>query len=124
MRKNPLPDVVAALAAPERAVACPWPRPRAILGAPGTRPVPVPPPPPGRLAMSARATFLVRSLPILLVAAPLAAQKQSDPLAGLDVYIEKAMKDWGVAGLGVSIVRHDSVIFAKGFGVRDVNKPE
>ena len=49
---------------------------------------------------------------------------QADPLRGLDAYSEKARQDWGVAGRAVSIIRHDSVIYANGFGLRDVNKPE
>ena len=62
-------------------------------------------------------------LSLLLLALPLAAQ-QADPLKGLDAYIEKARQEWGVAGLAVSIVRHDSVIYAKGFGLKDVGKPD
>lgn len=73
--------------------------------------------------MTRTRALLVRCLPILVLASPLVAQ-QPDPLRGLDAYIEKARQDWGVAGLAVSIIRHDSVIYAKGFGLRDVNKPE
>jgi CubicO group peptidase (beta-lactamase class C family) len=58
-----------------------------------------------------------------LVASPSAAQ-QKDPLAGLDEYITAAMKDWKVPGLAVGVVRNDSVVFAKGFGVRTIGKPE
>ncbi|MGE0553872.1 MAG: serine hydrolase [Gemmatimonadales bacterium] len=54
---------------------------------------------------------------------PAAAQK-ADPLRGLDAYIEKARLDWNVAGLGVAIVRGDSVIYAKGFGVKEAGKPD
>ena len=49
------------------------------------------------------------------VAAPARAQK--DPFPGLDSYITKAVADWKVPGLGVAIVRNDSVLYAKGFGV-------
>jgi CubicO group peptidase (beta-lactamase class C family) len=74
--------------------------------------------------MSTRTTsWLARFVPVLILASPIAAQ-QSDPLRGLDAYIEKSRTDWGVAGLAVSIVRHDSVIYAKGFGLRDVTKPD
>lgn len=66
---------------------------------------------------------LGRLVPLLLLAAPVAAQ-QADPFKSLDAYIEKARQDWGIAGLAVAIVRHDSVVYAKGFGLRDVNKPE
>jgi CubicO group peptidase (beta-lactamase class C family) len=68
-----------------------------------------------------RALFL--GLVPALIATRLVAQ-QSDPLRGLDAYVEKARQDWGVAGLAISIVRHDSVIYAKGFGLRDVTKPD
>jgi CubicO group peptidase (beta-lactamase class C family) len=63
---------------------------------------------------------------VLLMAAapPVAAQRAADPLRGLDAYIEKARQDWGVAGLGVAIVKGDSVIYAKGFGFKDISKPE
>jgi CubicO group peptidase (beta-lactamase class C family) len=65
---------------------------------------------------------------ILLFAAaliPSAATAQShDTFAGLDQYIESAMKDWKIPGVAVGIVRNDSVVFAKGFGVRTLGKPE
>jgi CubicO group peptidase (beta-lactamase class C family) len=40
-------------------------------------------------------------------------------LAGLDVYMEKVVKDWNVPGIGVAVVVKDQVVFAKGFGYRD-----
>ena len=43
---------------------------------------------------------------------------------GLDSYIEAAMKEWKIPGVAVGIVRNDSVVFAKGFGVRTLGKPE
>ncbi|MDP9226888.1 MAG: serine hydrolase [Actinomycetota bacterium] len=42
----------------------------------------------------------------------------------LDRYIEQAMRDWEVPGLAIAIVRNDSVLVAKGFGVRELGKPE
>jgi CubicO group peptidase (beta-lactamase class C family) len=56
---------------------------------------------------------------------PVAARSQSrDTFAGLDQYIESAMKDWKIPGVAVGIVRNDSVVFARGFGVRTLGKPE
>ncbi|HEY2027165.1 MAG TPA: serine hydrolase [Gemmatimonadaceae bacterium] len=47
------------------------------------------------------------------------AQAQStEPYPGLDAYIANAVKLWKVPGLSVAIVRNDSVIYTKGFGVR------
>ncbi|MDB4915224.1 MAG: serine hydrolase [Gemmatimonadetes bacterium] len=48
---------------------------------------------------------------------------QSAPLAGLDAYITKAMADWQVPGLTIAVVRNDSVIYERGFGVRELGKP-
>lgn len=55
---------------------------------------------------------------ILLLAVPLHAQRKSDPLRGFDSYVEQARKDWRVPGLAVAVIKDDSVVFIKGFGVR------
>lgn len=55
---------------------------------------------------------------LLSPAAPAAAQPA--PLQGLDAYIEEAMRDWSVPGLAIAVVRYDSVIYARGYGVADL----
>ena len=57
-------------------------------------------------------------LPILLVLA------QQRPLTGLDVYITQGMNDWRVPGLAIVVVQGDSVLFMKGYGVRELGKPD
>lgn len=52
------------------------------------------------------------------------AQDYSAKLAEIDAYAEKARQDWNIPGLAVAIVKDDKVVFAKGYGVRDLNKPE
>lgn len=52
------------------------------------------------------------------------AKPAANPLTGLDVYIEKAMHDHEVPGLAIAVVRNDSVVYAKGFGVRKLGSPE
>ncbi len=47
---------------------------------------------------------------------------QDDPLRGLDAYIRRGMADWQVPGLAIAIVKDDSVVFLKGYGVREVGK--
>ena len=49
---------------------------------------------------------------------------QSKPLQGLDDYVTKSMADWKIPGLALAIVRNDSVILAKGYGVRTLGKPD
>ena len=58
-------------------------------------------------------------------AAGLASPSRAQTLpAGLEDYIERARREWNVAGLAVAIVKNDSVVLAKGFGARHVAKPE
>ena len=45
------------------------------------------------------------------------ARTQS-PLAGFDAYVSRGVKDWNVPGLAIAVVKDDSVVFAKGYGVR------
>ena len=56
-----------------------------------------------------------------LLPTALAAQAR-EPFVGFDAYVNAAIKTWNVPGLAIAIVRNDSVIYAKGYGVQDVNK--
>src|SRR3954469_25833444 len=67
---------------------------------------------------------LVLSAPIAAARAQSVDSQAADPLSGLDAYISNAMKDWKVAGVAVGIVKGDLVVFAKGFGVRTIGRPE
>lgn len=57
---------------------------------------------------------------MLSVVLPVHAQQPPEPLAGIDSYIERAIKEWRIAGLAIAVVKDDSVVYARGFGVRDV----
>ncbi len=54
---------------------------------------------------------------LLLGAAPALAQPTTVP-AGFDAYVEKALGDWEVPGVSVSVVKDGNVVLAKGYGVR------
>ena len=71
---------------------------------------------------AARAVLL--ALALVTQSAAARAQARPDPLAGLDAYIEQAMRDWQVPGLAIAVVKDDSVVYAKGFGVRELGRPE
>src|SRR3954462_1478173 len=60
---------------------------------------------------------LVAGLLALPLATPVAAQ---EPFPGLDAYVTKAMSGWKVPGLSIAIVRNDSVLYAKGYGLQRV----
>jgi CubicO group peptidase (beta-lactamase class C family) len=42
----------------------------------------------------------------------------------LDAYVRTALVDWNVPGLAMAVVHDDSVVFARGFGVREAGRPE
>ena len=75
--------------------------------------------------------FAAGALAALGLSSPARAQQGAEAqaptdarLVGLDAYIEKAMKDWEVPGLALAIVKNDSVIYARGYGVRELGKPD
>jgi CubicO group peptidase (beta-lactamase class C family) len=64
-------------------------------------------------------------LAVAAAALPAGAQAASRAaqLRELDAYVVKGMKDWEIPGLSISVVKNDSVIFAKGYGVRRLGAP-
>ena len=55
---------------------------------------------------------------------PAAAGLHPASLATLDAYVAKAMQEWEVPGVAVAVVKGDSVVYARGFGVRTLGKPD
>ncbi len=52
------------------------------------------------------------------------AQTLDEKLKEIDAYAEKTRQAWNVPGIAIAIVKDDKVVFAKGYGVRQLNKPE
>ena len=73
--------------------------------------------------MTMRLLQILSLISFLLLAGPRAHAQQA-PLAGLDEYVTKALKDWGVPGVAVAVIKDDRVVLAKGYGVRELGKPE
>ena len=48
---------------------------------------------------------------------------QSKPLEGFDDYVARAARDWRAPGLAVVVIKNDEVVFARGYGVRELGKP-
>jgi CubicO group peptidase (beta-lactamase class C family) len=70
--------------------------------------------------------FLVVTLTTLVAAASFAPPRigaQVDPLAGFDTALAKGVRDWQAPGLAVAVVRDGTVVFSKGYGVRELGKP-
>jgi CubicO group peptidase (beta-lactamase class C family) len=72
---------------------------------------------------------LFRLLLALAPAIPAATAQAQQPApagerfpAGLDRYIAAVLAEWRIPGLAVAVVRNDSVLVARGFGVRELGK--
>jgi CubicO group peptidase (beta-lactamase class C family) len=63
--------------------------------------------------------FRVLFLVVVLVRAAASAD-----LEKLDVYLRKAREDWNVPGFAIAIVHEDNVVFARGYGVRELSRTE
>jgi CubicO group peptidase (beta-lactamase class C family)/ABC-type branched-subunit amino acid transport system substrate-binding protein len=67
-----------------------------------------------------------RALALVLVALfvlPRPTSAQPAPLAGLDAWIEQERQHWRIPGMAVGIVRNDSLVYARGFGVLGLEDP-
>lgn len=62
-------------------------------------------------------------LGLFLLLALQVVNAQQAPGAEFEEYVNKAIKDWDVPGVAIAIVKDDKIVFAKGFGVRELNKP-
>ncbi|MBC7898240.1 MAG: beta-lactamase family protein, partial [Cytophagaceae bacterium] len=71
---------------------------------------------------------LAAGVALALAAGPMHAQarktaKPATPLAPFDAYVAKVMSEWKVPGIAIAIVKDDSVILSKGYGVQRVGDP-
>ena len=63
------------------------------------------------------------SLASAAISPSLAAQQRTPDWSAFDRYVAKAASDWHVPGLAIAVVRGDSLVFAKGYGVAERGKP-
>ena len=53
----------------------------------------------------------------------LPAYGQDASLSGFDDYVNRALREWEVPGLAITIVKDDRIVMAKGCGVRKLGDP-
>ncbi|MGE0439317.1 MAG: serine hydrolase [Gemmatimonadales bacterium] len=67
---------------------------------------------------------LPTALGAIFLAAQAAAQKPDARIQAFDRYAAQAAADWQAVGLAVAVVKDGRTIFAKGYGVRELGKPD
>jgi CubicO group peptidase (beta-lactamase class C family) len=55
---------------------------------------------------------------------PVALEAQQPDFDALAAWVEARRPDWKIPGMAVAIVKDDAVVFARGFGVRELGRPE
>jgi CubicO group peptidase (beta-lactamase class C family) len=68
-------------------------------------------------------TLRISALMFILLFQTLVSAQKTDYTA-LEKKLEKALTDWNVPGMSVSIVKDDKIVFSKGFGVLEKGKTE
>src|SRR6478609_8251270 len=79
------------------------------------------PPSPTRML---RPTTTIFAASLALGSVTFAQHPAADPARQLDAYTAQAVKDWGAVGLAVAVVKDGRVVFEKGYGVRELGKPD
>src|ERR1700733_3400886 len=64
------------------------------------------------------------ALPLALAVLASSAAAQSPDFVAFDKYVAHAAKEWRVPALAIAVVKNDSLVFAKGYGVLELGKPE
>lgn len=68
-------------------------------------------------------TLFCRLSTAALLLLPATAGAQAANFAALDAYVESAIAEWQVPGLAMAIIRNDSIVHARGYGVVKVGEP-
>lgn len=61
---------------------------------------------------------------LLAGAAVTSADAQDRRAQAFDAWVGKAATDWGAVGLAVAVVKDGQLVFAKGYGVRELGRPD
>lgn len=67
-----------------------------------------------------RRSFIAAACTLLLLPALLHSQ---DPAAAFDAFAAQGLKDWGGVGLQVAVVKDGRIVFARGYGLRELGRP-
>lgn len=74
-----------------------------------------------------RSKLLVAAAVAISAATPAVGVGQSNARAvdwrAFDKYVDQAARDWRVPALAIAVVKDDSLVFAKGYGVIEIGKP-
>src|SRR5437773_323818 len=68
------------------------------------------------------AALVASAAPAAMVAQSVARAPVAPDFAAFDRYVAEAAKSWHVPALAIAVVKGDSLVFAKGYGVLEIGK--
>src|SRR5256885_11704704 len=66
----------------------------------------------------------LRLTPVAFAAAQAPPPTPALDAADLDAYARQVLADWHAPGVALAVVKDDKVVLVRGYGVRDVGKPD
>ena len=79
---------------------------------------------PPSISSPSRCRYAFVVLAFTLTAAALTATTQPAPIADLHEFVTTSLKTWRAPGFAVAVVKDGQVVFAEGFGVREMGRPD
>jgi CubicO group peptidase (beta-lactamase class C family) len=76
------------------------------------------------IVQNLRLRVVVLALLLMLGSMPVSARQQTALPSDIDEYAARVLKEFDVPGMAVAVVKDGKVILAKGYGVREIGKPE
>ncbi len=76
------------------------------------------------IVQNLRLRVVVLALLLMLGSVPVSARRQAALPSDIDEYAGRVLKEFDVPGMAVAVVKDGKVILAKGYGVREIGKPE
>lgn len=73
---------------------------------------------------AAAQTTAAHAAPAQPTTGPTVRAAPGSPIAGIDAYVARGMREWRVPGLAIGVVRDDSIVLLRGYGVRTAGRPE
>ncbi len=66
--------------------------------------------------------FILQLLFLALLSTGAVRSHAQAPFADFDNYVTSAMKAWEVPGMAIAVIKDDKIVYAKGYGVREIGK--
>jgi len=68
--------------------------------------------------------YYMMTMLIVIIGISLGAEENDGLPPDIDAFIETGMNDWDIPGLAVAVIKADTTVYARGFGVRKLGSDD